>query len=76
VLGSSRIESSVLTDVAASTPGDVDAAVASGMLKVDADGLTFRHELAQVAIAQSLAPTERRRLNRRALDVLRQLASA
>ena len=42
----------------------------SGMLRADAERIGFRHELARLAIEESLAPDRRRALHRRALIAL------
>jgi DNA-binding CsgD family transcriptional regulator len=48
----------------------VDECVASGMLTPVAGGLAFRHELARLAIEDTLTPIRRLALHRRALHVL------
>ena len=48
----------------------VDDCVASGMLTPVAGGVAFRHELARLAIEESLTPVQRRAVHRRALQVL------
>jgi DNA-binding CsgD family transcriptional regulator len=58
-----------LTEAAA---GSLDQCLSSGMLKADGDGVAFRHELARLAIEESLAPDRRVELNRRALETLLQ----
>jgi DNA-binding CsgD family transcriptional regulator len=45
----------------------LDECLASGMLRFTSGGVTFRHELARLAIEESLAPTRRLALHRRAL---------
>ena len=54
--------------------GDVldalDACLASGMLTSNETGVAFRHELARRAVEESLSPTRRLDLHRRALDAL------
>jgi DNA-binding CsgD family transcriptional regulator len=52
-------------------PGDgVDECLASGMLVAGSDSIAFRHELARLAVAESLPPTRRLALHREALVVL------
>jgi DNA-binding CsgD family transcriptional regulator/tetratricopeptide (TPR) repeat protein len=46
--------------------------LASGMLVAEGDAVTFRHELARIAIEESINPLERVLLHRRALEALRE----
>src|SRR4051794_19328226 len=48
----------------------LDACLRSGMLRADGDAVAFRHEIARVAVEDALAPHERARLHRSALDAL------
>jgi len=48
----------------------VDECVASGVLRGDGDGVTFRHELARLAVRDAVTPVRRRELHRRALAAL------
>ena len=48
----------------------VDECVGSGMLRTEADGLAFRHELARLAVEESLTPDLTLALHRRALAAL------
>jgi DNA-binding CsgD family transcriptional regulator len=48
----------------------LDECVGSGMLFMDASGVAFRHELARLAIEDSLLPLRRRELHRKALTAL------
>jgi DNA-binding CsgD family transcriptional regulator/tetratricopeptide (TPR) repeat protein len=48
----------------------LDACLASGMLTSHETGVAFRHELARRAVEESLSPTRRLDLHRRALDAL------
>jgi len=50
----------------------LDACVEKGMLVLDGVSLRFRHELARRSIEASLAPTRRRGLHQKVVDVLRQ----
>jgi ATP/maltotriose-dependent transcriptional regulator MalT len=45
----------------------LDECLASGMLRWESDGVAFRHELARLAVEESLSPTRRLALHRRAL---------
>ena len=48
----------------------VDECVASGVLFGDGDGVSFRHELARLAVRDAVTPVRRRELHRRALAAL------
>jgi DNA-binding CsgD family transcriptional regulator/tetratricopeptide (TPR) repeat protein len=48
----------------------LDACAERGMLKVEGDVLTFRHELARRAIVESLPPSRRRALHQQAIAAL------
>lgn len=50
--------------------GPVDPCVALGLLELRADGAAFRHELARLAVEQSLPDARRVELHRRVLDAL------
>jgi DNA-binding CsgD family transcriptional regulator len=50
--------------------GALDECLASGMLTTEAGGISFRHELARLAVADSIAPTRKLELHRRALAAL------
>jgi class 3 adenylate cyclase/tetratricopeptide (TPR) repeat protein len=55
------------------TGGDLDAldeCLNSGMLLHSVEGVAFRHELARLAVEESLSPTRRLELHRRALPAL------
>jgi DNA-binding CsgD family transcriptional regulator/tetratricopeptide (TPR) repeat protein len=52
------------------TVASLDECVASGMLRPQAEGVAFRHELARIAIEESLSPHQRLRLHREALAAL------
>jgi DNA-binding CsgD family transcriptional regulator/tetratricopeptide (TPR) repeat protein len=49
----------------------LDECVASGMLRFERDAVAFRHELARVAVEESIAPDRRLALHRAALRALR-----
>ena len=62
-----------LVDQLVDDPQDVravDDCVASGVLRPDGDGVTFRHELARLAVRDAVAPARRRELHTRALAAL------
>ncbi len=48
----------------------VDICVDHGVLRTDGDGVTFRHELARIAVRDGIAPVRRRELHQRALAAL------
>jgi DNA-binding CsgD family transcriptional regulator len=52
------------------TDGELEACLASGMLRSERDAVAFRHEIARVAIEESLPPDRRIALHRRALGAL------
>ena len=56
--------------------GDLDSldeCLTSGMLVHGVEGVAFRHELARIAVEDSLSPTRRLALHRRALPALAKL---
>jgi DNA-binding CsgD family transcriptional regulator len=57
----------LLAEAAAAAPDHVDECVAAGMLREEAGGVGFRHELARLAVERALAPGRRAELHRRAL---------
>jgi DNA-binding CsgD family transcriptional regulator len=50
--------------------GSLAECLSAGVLAADADGVAFRHELARLAVEESLAPDVRRGLHRRAFAAL------
>lgn len=70
VLGQ-RFEPELVRSVARQDAAAVLECQAGGVLKEDGDALQFRHELAQRAIRDGLAASERRELHGRALAALR-----
>jgi DNA-binding CsgD family transcriptional regulator len=48
----------------------LDECLSSGMLRADSNGVTFRHELARLAVEQSLSPDRAVKLHRRAMEAL------
>jgi DNA-binding CsgD family transcriptional regulator/tetratricopeptide (TPR) repeat protein len=62
----------LLENVTELPPGAVDECLRSGMLTADADYIGFRHELARLALEESVGPDRRLALHRRVLAVLRE----
>ena len=60
----------LLEAMAGETVDSLSECIGSGMLRSQAEGIAFRHELARIAIEESLAPDQRLRLHRRALAAL------
>src|SRR6059058_298116 len=60
----------LLESLATETFERVDDCLASGMLTATAGGVAFRHELARIAVEDSITPTRARDLHRRALASL------
>jgi DNA-binding CsgD family transcriptional regulator len=60
----------LLEALAGQTVDSLDECIGAGMLRPQAEGIAFRHELARIAIEESLAPDHRLRLHRRALAAL------
>jgi DNA-binding CsgD family transcriptional regulator len=67
-----RAELWMLEALAPNEFGRLEECIASGMLGADGSGVTFRHELARLAIAESVSPVRALALNRRALVILSQ----
>ncbi|HLK45842.1 MAG TPA: AAA family ATPase, partial [Acidimicrobiales bacterium] len=65
-----RAELWLLERIAGAGFAAVDDCVASGMLQADGDGVAFRHELARMALDESIAPHRRAQLNAAALAAL------
>jgi DNA-binding CsgD family transcriptional regulator/tetratricopeptide (TPR) repeat protein len=64
-------EAWLLAEVAGRDAPAVRDCVAAGVLRVDGEGFTFRHELARDAILESLPTARHLALHRRALEALR-----
>ncbi|MEO5575775.1 MAG: AAA family ATPase, partial [Gaiellaceae bacterium] len=58
-----RAELSLLEAVAAKELEQLDACLASGVLRADGDGVRFRHELARLAVESDVPPHRRRALH-------------
>ena len=65
-----RTELWLLEALAEGDLGALEACVASGMLRAEAGAVGFRHEIARVAIEETLPPDRRLALHRRALAAL------
>lgn len=65
-----RVELWLLEQLEEIPAGSLEECLSAGMLVADMDGVAFRHELARLAVEQSLAPDRRRDLNCRALAAL------
>jgi len=70
VLGQ-RADLQTLTTVSGQQPAAVDECVQGGMLVGDGKAWTFRHELARLAVEQTLSPAIRNELHAAALQALR-----
>lgn len=67
-----RVENWLLRQLCPQDDGKgVDEAVTAGMLVMDTDGYSFRHEIARRVIEDSMPAERRVQLNRAALDLLR-----
>ncbi len=60
----------LLERLAGESLDELDTCLASGMLTVQESGVAFRHELARLAVEESLAPTRRVDLHRRTLAAI------
>ena len=65
-----RAEVWLLAALADGELDDLDACVASGMLRAERDAVSFRHEIARVAVEEALSPHRRMALHRKALAAL------
>jgi DNA-binding CsgD family transcriptional regulator/tetratricopeptide (TPR) repeat protein len=65
-----RAELWLLEELAGDAVGALDECLASGMLRAEAGGVVFRHELARLAVEDSTSPTKRLELHRTALLAL------
>jgi DNA-binding CsgD family transcriptional regulator len=68
----SRTELSLLEAVAGDTAARIDECVSSGMLRAEAGAVSFRHELARLAVEEAIPPSRKLELHRRALAALAQ----
>jgi DNA-binding CsgD family transcriptional regulator len=65
-----RVEVWLLEALSEGALDGLDECLGSGMLGAEADGVAFRHELARLAIEESLSPDARVALHRRAIAAL------
>jgi predicted ATPase len=75
-LAGARAELSLLEDVLGDGFGALDESLEHGVLRVDEGDVTFRHELARLAVADQVPPARRLSLHRRLLAVLRSWPAA
>jgi DNA-binding CsgD family transcriptional regulator len=71
-----RMEMELLDALAGPRVEHLDECLASGMLEADGDAVAFRHELARLAIEDSMGPHQRAGLHRDALRGLRSSGGA
>jgi hypothetical protein len=69
-LAGSGAEVSLVESVAACPPGVIDEVLAAGLLASEDGGLRFRHEIARLAVEQSVAAHRRGPVHARILDAL------
>ena len=72
-LAGSGVELSLVQSVTACSPAAIDEVLASGLLSSEDGGLRFRHEIARLAVEQSVAAHRRGPVHARILDALRGL---
>ncbi len=65
-----RAELWLLSELADGGLDPLDGCLASGVLRAERDAVSFRHEIARVAVEEALAPHRRLALHRRALAAL------
>ena len=65
-----RLDASMLEQICGDAADSIDECIAIGVLIAEGDAVAFRHELARLAIEDSLAPSRRVELHRRALAAL------
>jgi DNA-binding CsgD family transcriptional regulator len=70
----SRVPSALVEDVSGQSPSAVDQCLEAGMLTLDGELLTFRHELARLAVEESVPGRRAAAYAARALAILRQFA--
>jgi DNA-binding CsgD family transcriptional regulator/tetratricopeptide (TPR) repeat protein len=69
-VASSRVELSLLELLTGDVADGLEECLGSGMLRTEAGGVAFRHELARLAIEESLPPNRRIAFHRKALAAL------
>jgi DNA-binding CsgD family transcriptional regulator/tetratricopeptide (TPR) repeat protein len=67
-----RVELWLLGAIVSGPLDPLDECFASGMLRVEENAVAFRHELARIAMEESLSPHLRAGMHRRALEALRE----
>jgi DNA-binding CsgD family transcriptional regulator/tetratricopeptide (TPR) repeat protein len=70
-----RVDLTVLREVAGNDADAIDECISTGTLVSDADGLRFRHEIARIAVEEALPVHRRVDLHAHVLDVLRERIS-
>ncbi|GMQ98848.1 MAG: AAA family ATPase [Acidimicrobiia bacterium] len=65
-----EVEHSLLNKILAPNKPDLSDAARRGLLNVEADTVSFRHELQRRAVEASLTPSGRRTINQRVVDAL------
>ena len=71
-----RAELSLLGEIVEDVAGPIDECLASGMLEAERHTVAFRHELARIAVEESINPLHRVELNRAVLRWLRTTPSS
>jgi DNA-binding CsgD family transcriptional regulator/tetratricopeptide (TPR) repeat protein len=67
-----RIEIHLLKSIVSPLPEAIEECVERGMLRMDEDSLSFRHELARRAVEDSLTPSRQQALHQRILKAFRE----
>ncbi len=71
-----RVRPGLLTAVTGAETQAVDECMSVGMLEIQEDVLTFRHELARETVLETISPPRKQALHRRVLDALKTLPAA
>jgi DNA-binding CsgD family transcriptional regulator len=71
-----RVEQWLMEVTLTPDPETIDACIASGLLRPDRSGLSFRHELARRAVEDSLSPARLQLLHAKVLKALQQRRAA
>jgi DNA-binding CsgD family transcriptional regulator/tetratricopeptide (TPR) repeat protein len=71
-----EVEVRLLERLVGGVLGSLDECLGSGMLTASAEGVRFRHELARLAVEESLTPDRRLRLHRETLAALAKSSGA
>lgn len=67
------LEPAIAVELSGGDPGSLDTCIDRSMLVMGPERVSFRHELARLAIEESLPASRRRRLHKRLLDQLERL---